>query len=117
MLGRCYLEPVRPGYQSVMPCNMLNLARPVIPVGGGYYHNHHPQTQIVVEPPVVASPNIYHNHHFVEHVQPVITQDIYYNHGHHKYVACEQKQSDQVINYEHGLCGPATTRPAMPLMV
>jgi len=134
MFGRCFARPPRPmcGAMPVPPmmptqvagCNMAQvmpvaapmpgLPRPVIPLGGGCQINQNPQTQVVVEPTLVAAPNIFHHHQNVQHIQPVVTQDVHHFHSHHKYVVQEQRKADEVLNHAHGLCGPATTRPAMP---
>lgn len=123
MFGRCFARP-RPmcnvAPMPMMPvqpssCGMnVGLPSPVIPMGGGCQVTQSPQPQVVVEPALVAAPNIFHHHRDVQHIQPVITQDVHYCHSHHKYVVQEQKRADEVINKAHGLCGPATTQPAMP---
>jgi len=79
------------------------LSRPVIPIGGDCQITQGPQ-QVVVEPAIVAAPNIFHHHQNVSHIQPVITQDIHNIHCHHKYVVQEQKKCDEVIKHAHGLC-------------
>ena len=121
MFGRCFARPrprpmcgmaPMPMMPTHTPCGMG--PGPVIPVGGGCQVTHSPQPQVVVEPALVAAPNIFHHHQDVQHIQPVITQDIHYCHSHHKYVVQEQRRADEVINRAHGLCGPASTRPAMP---
>jgi len=89
------------------------LPRPVIPIGGGCQVTQG-SPQVVVEPAIVAAPNIFHHHQSVQHIQPVITQDIHNIHCHHKYVVQEQKKGDEVVRHTHGLCGPPITRPAMP---
>ena len=124
MFGRCCARPrPRPmcGVPMPMmaphpsPCGMgAGMPGPVIPMGGGCQVTQSPQPQVVVEPALVAAPNVFHHHRDVQHIQPVITQDIHYCHSHHKYVVQEQRRADEVINKAHGLCGPATTRPAMP---
>ena len=93
---------------------MMQLETPVLPFGGGCHIEHCPQPEVVVEPAIVAAPNIFHHHKNVQHIQPVITQDIHNYHSHHQYVAQEQKQADEVVTHAHGLCGPATTQPAKP---
>jgi len=123
MFGRCFARP-RPMCGMTTPMPMMpmqpmqhtgcGLSRPVIPVGGGCQVTHSPQPRVVVEQAIVAAPNIFHHHQDVQHIQPVITQDVHYCHSHHKYVVQEQRRADEVINKAHGLCGPATTRPAMP---
>ena len=95
----CGMTPVAPG--------------PVIPVGGECAVTQEP-CEVVVEPALVAAPNIYHHHKNVQHIQPVITQDIHHYHSHHKYMVEEQKQCAEVVKHAHGLCGPAATRPAQP---
>jgi len=104
---------------STMPmgsvgCSMQGLQSPVIPMGGGCQITQSPHPQVVVEPAIVAAPNIFHHHQSVQHIQPVITQDIHNIHCHHKYVVQEQKKCDEVVKHAHGLCGPAVTQPAMP---
>jgi len=96
-----------------MPCHTPVMPGPVIPLGGAC------QTvqcapMVVTEPALVAAPNVFHHHQSVQHIQPVITQDIHHFHTHHKYVVQEQKQCDEVMKFNHGLCGPATTQPAQP---
>ena len=90
------------------------LERPIIPVGGACQVSHCPQTQVVVEPALLAAPNIFHHHQNIEHIQPVVTQDIHHYHTHHKYVVKEQKKADEILSHAHGLCGPAMTQPASP---
>jgi len=102
-----------PAMAPVAPMASAGLPRPLIPVGGGCQITHGPQ-QVVVEPALVAAPNIFHHHQSVQHIQPVITQDIHNIHCHHKYVVQEQKKCDEVVKHSHGLCGPAMTRPPMP---
>lgn len=92
----------------------MMLETPVLPFGGACHTNHNPQTEVVVEPAIVAAPNIFHHHKNVQHIQPVITQDIHNYHSHHQYVAQEQKQADEIVTHAHGLCGPAVTQPAKP---
>ena len=117
MFGRCLARP-RP--MPMMPAQhagcgtMHGLQRPVIPIGGGCQVTQSPHPQVVVEPAIMAAPNIFHHHQDVQHIQPVITQDVHFCHSHHNYVVQEQRRADEVINKSHGLCGPATTRPAMP---
>ena len=118
MFGRCCPRPrPRPMCMPHMPMHhhagACGLPRPVISVGGGCQITQGPQ-EVVVEPPVVAAPNIFHHHHSVAHIQPVITQDIHNIHCHHKYVVQEQKKCDEVLKHTHGLCGPPITRPATP---
>ena len=86
---------------------------PVIPMGGGCQITQG-AGEVVVEPALLAAPNIFHHHKSVKHIQPVITQDIHHYHSHHKYVVEEQKKCDEVLKHAHGLCGPATTQPAQP---
>ena len=125
MFGRCCLRPrPRPicagAVHAPMPMPMMPpvasacLERPIIPVGGACHVNHCPQTQVVVEPALLAAPNVFHHHQNVQHIQPVVTQDIHHYHTHHKYVVKEQKKADEILNHAHGLCGPAMTQPASP---
>lgn len=86
---------------------------PVIPIGGGCQVTQGP-CEVVVEPALVAAPNVFHHHKSVQHIQPVITQDIHHCHTHHKYFVEEQKTCDKVVKHAHGLCGPAMTQPAQP---
>jgi len=119
MFGRCYSRPrPRPCGGPVMPMPIApvggcELPSPVIPIGGACQTTHS-QPQVVVEPALVAAPNVFHHHQKVEHIQPVITQDIHHYHTHHNYVVQEQKKCDEVLKHNHGLCGPATTKPATP---
>ena len=122
MFGRCFARPrpmcgrphmpIQPTGMGMMPC--AGLPRPMIPMGGGCQITQNPQPQVVVEPPLTAAPNVFHHHQSVQHIQPVITQDIHHCHTHHKYVVQEQSCPDKVVNHSHGLCGPATTQPATP---
>ena len=123
MFGRCCPRP-RPycGRPMPMPRPMPMVAPvcpttlpmgPVIPVGGAC-QNIQMVPQVVVEPALMAAPNVFHHHQNVEHIQPVITQDIHHFHTHHNYVVQEQKQCDEVVKHAHGLCGPASTQPAVP---
>ena len=120
MFGRCFARPrpmpmcgmMQPPVMPQPACSGLPPG-PVIPIGGGCQVTQGPQ-QVVVEPAIMAAPNIFHHHQSVQHIQPVITQDIHNIHCHHKYVVQEQKKCDEVIKHTHGLCGPPTTRPAMP---
>ena len=120
MFGRCCFARPRPRPMCGMmpmpapvpPCSGLPPG-PVIPLGGDCQVTHGPQ-QVVVEPPVVAAPNVFHHHQSVQHIQPIITQDIHNIHCHDKYVVQEQKKCDEVIKHAHGLCGPPITRPATP---
>ena len=124
MFGRCFSRPRPMCGMAPMPAPMpampiqpagCGLPRPpVIPLGGGCQVTQSPQPRVVVEPAIVAAPNIFHHHQDVAHIQPVITQDVHYCHSHHKYIVQEQKRADEVINKAHGLCGPAMTRPATP---
>ena len=86
---------------------------PVIPVGGAC-QTFHAQPQVVVEPALVAAPNIFNHHQTIKHIQPVVTQDVHHYHVHHEYAVQEQKKCDEVLKHEHGLCGPASTQPAQP---
>jgi len=110
MFGRCFARP-RPMCGMMTPMPMMpmqhtgcELSRPVIPMGGGCQVTQCPQPRVVVEPAIVAAPNIFHHHQDVQHIQPVITQDVHYCHSHHKYVVQEQRRADEVINKAHGLC-------------
>ena len=122
MFGRCCPRPrpmcgVAPMPMPMMPVAPVAsacLARPIIPVGGGCQISHCPHTQVVMEPALVAAPNVFHHHQNVKHIQPVVTQDIHHYHSHHKYVVQEQKRPDEVCKHTHGLCGPAMTQPATP---
>jgi len=86
---------------------------PVIPLGGACQITHG-GAEVVVEPALLAAPNIFHHHKCVKHIQPVITQDVHHYHSHHKYVVEEQKKACEVVSHAHGLCGPPTTQPAQP---
>lgn len=44
------------------------------------------QTQVIVEPAVVSAPNIINHHRRVEHIVPVITENIHRNHTTHEFV-------------------------------
>ena len=121
MFGRCFARP-RPmwgmAHMPTMPihaagCDMTPRPRPVIPMGGGCQVTQGP-SEVVVEPALCAAPNIFHHHKCVQHIQPVITQDIHHIHCHHKYVVEEQRKCDEVVKHSHGLCGPAMTSPAAP---
>jgi len=126
MFGRCFSRPrprpmcgMMPPMQVMPPhptgCGMMHGGAGVtIPLGGGCQVTQSPQPQVVVEPTLVAAPNIFHHHQDVQHIQPVITQDIHYCHSHHNYVVQEQRKADEVVSKSYGLCGPATTRKAMP---
>jgi len=122
MFGRCRpcprpMMPVHPVARPVplmAPMAPTCLERPVIPMGGGCHVSHNPQPQVVVEPALLAAPNVFHHHQNVQHIQPVVTQDIHHYHTHHKYVVKEEKKADEILKYAHGLCGPAMTQPAMP---
>ena len=128
MFGRCCSRPrptcgrpmpiprpmpcgVMPMMAPVSPCGLP--PGPVIPVGGGC-QTIQMAPQVVVEPALMAAPNVFHHHQNVEHIQPVITQDIHHFHTHHNYVVQEQKQCDEVVKFNHGLCGAPTTQPASP---
>jgi len=108
MFGRCHQRP-RPFCATAMPHQV-----PVIPVGGACLVSKNPQPQVVVEPPVVAAPNVFHHHQNVQHIQPVITQDVHHYHTHHEYVVQEQKKADEVLNHAHGLCQKPVTQPPLP---
>ena len=123
MFSRCCLgarpRPVCGGAPiPVMPiqapiASAIGLERPVIPIGGNCAISHG-APQVVVEPAIVAAPNVFHHHQNVQHIQPVITQDVHHYHTHHKYVVQEQKKADEVLNHAHGLCGTPVTQPAQP---
>lgn len=111
--SRCFARP-RPvcgGLGAPVAPMAAGLQRPVIPLGGGCQVTQGPD-EIVVEPVLLAAPNVFHHHREVQHIQPVITQDVHHYHSHHKYVVEEQKKADEVVKHAHGLCGPATTQPA-----
>ena len=127
MLGRCCSRPrpmcgvspmptmpMHSAGMGMMPATNAGLPRPVIPIGGGCQITQNPHPQVVVEPPLIAAPNTFHHHQSVQHVQPVITQDVHHLHCHHKYVVQEQRQAAEVLKHTHGLCGPAMTQPATP---
>ena len=128
MFGRCCPRPrpcgrpmprpmcggMMPMMAPVMPtCPSTVAPGPVLPFGGAC-QTVQMAPQVVVEPALMAAPNVFHHHQKVEHIQPVITQDIHHIHTHHNYVVQEQKKCDEVVNHSHGLCGPATTQPAQP---
>ena len=121
MFGRCHQRPrpmcgIKPAIMPMMPVAPVApcLPRPIIPMGGACEILKNPHPKVVVEPAIVAAPNVFHHHQFVEHIQPVVTQDIHHYHSHHEYVVKEQKKADEVLNHVHGLCPPAVTTPAMP---
>ena len=115
---RCFSRP-RPMCGPQMPLMPHPIAPPplapgpVIPVGGACHVSHGPG-EVVIEPALLAAPNVFHHHKNVQHIQPVITQDVHHYHSHHKYVVKEEKKCDEVVKHAHGLCGPATTQPAKP---
>lgn len=117
---RCFARPHPMCEMGMAPMPMMHAHSmapvepgPVIPVGGGCQVTEGPY-EVVVEPALVAAPNVFHHHKSVKHIQQVVTQDIHHYHSHHKYVVEEQKQCDEVVKHAHGLCGPATTQPAQP---
>jgi hypothetical protein len=97
--------PVQPGYGGMS----VPVQSPVIPIGGQVQTIQGP-SEVVMEPALVAAPNVIHHHKCVEHIQPVITQDIHHCHTHHKYVVKEESKQKEIFNHAHGLCGPATTQ-------
>jgi len=118
MFGRCCPRP-RPCFGRPMPrpmCGIMPMVAPIMPVCpstlapgpvipvGGACQNTQMAPQVVVEPALCAAPNVFHHHQKVEHIQPVITQDIHHFHTHHNYVVQEQKKADEVVNHSHGLC-------------
>ncbi|MCL1990819.1 MAG: hypothetical protein FWG67_08025 [Defluviitaleaceae bacterium] len=107
-------QPMGHGMAPICPVEAAGVERPVIPLGGDCQVNQNPQTKVVVEPTLLAAPNVFHHHQNVQHIQPVVTQDIHHYHSHHNYVVQEQKKADEVLNHAHGLCGPAVTQPATP---
>ena len=119
MFGRCCFTRPRPmcgGAAPVMPrphCGGAGLPSQVIPLGGGCQTIHEP-CEVVVEPALMAAPNIFNHHKHVQHIQPVITQDIHNIHTHHNYVVQEERKAAEFVKHAHGLCGPAVTRPAQP---
>ena len=95
-------------------CHMPLPAGPVLPFGGGCEQLHNPHTQVVVEPTMVAAPNVFHHHQNVEHIVPVLTQDIHHFHNHHSYAVKHEHKPDEVLTHNHGLCGPPSLPAAMP---
>ena len=107
----CFARPRPMPHCGMMPAPLP--PGPILPFGGGCHVTKGP-AEVVVEPSVLAAPNVFHHHKHVDHIVPVVTQDVHHYHAHHNYTVKEQKQAAEVLTHNHGLCGPAVARPAEP---
>lgn len=64
------------------------------------------QAEVRVEPAVVTAPNIFNHHRRVEHIVPVITEDIHRFHNHHQFVARPEPRIRQTFDSDISIGRP-----------
>lgn len=71
------------------------------------------QREVVIEPAVMTAPNIINHHRRVEHIIPVITEDIHRFHNHVQFVVRPEPRMRQTFDSDVTIGRPL---PAQPLM-
>ena len=56
------------------------------------------EPQICIEPAMTTAPNIINHHRRIEHIVPVITEDIHRHHAHHEFVARPEHRVRQTFD-------------------
>ena len=74
-----------------------------------------PQVEVIVEPTVLTTPNVIDHHRRIEHIVPVITEDIHQYHDHHEFVARPEHRVRQTFDSDVRVGPPLMTQP-MPQM-
>jgi len=67
-------------------------------VGGRCQDVFDSQTEVIIEQPVMTAPNIINHHRRVEHIVPVITENIHRNHTHHEFVVRPEPRMSQTFD-------------------
>ncbi|MCL1989378.1 MAG: hypothetical protein FWG67_00660 [Defluviitaleaceae bacterium] len=75
------------------------------------------QSEVIIEPAVVTAPNVFNHHRRIEHIVPVITEDIHRHHAHHQFVARPEPRMRQTFDSDVsvGRPLPAQTFTQMPV--
>jgi len=68
------------------------------------------QVEVVIEPAMVTAPNIINHHRRVEHIVPVITEDIHQHHTHHEFVARPEQRIRQTFDADVRVGPPLMTQ-------
>jgi len=71
------------------------------------------QTEVIIEPAVVTEPNIINHHRRIEHIVPVITEDIHRHHNHHQFVARPEPRMRQTFDADFTVGRPLPAQPFM----
>ena len=64
------------------------------------------QAEVIIEPAVVTAPNVFNHHRRVEHIVPVITEDIHRHHQHHEFVARPEPRMRQTFDSDISIGRP-----------
>jgi len=64
------------------------------------------QVEVIVEQAVVTAPNIVNHHRRIEHIVPVITEDIHRHHNHHQFVARPEPRMRQTFDSDISIGRP-----------
>ena len=73
------------------------------------------QVEVVIEPAMVTAPNIINHHRRVEHIVPVITEDIHQHHTHHEFVARPEQRIRQTFDADVRVGPPLMTQQVAPV--
>lgn len=68
------------------------------------------QAEVVVEPAMVTAPNIINHHRRIEHIVPVITENIHQHHAHHEFVARPESRFRQTFDANVSVGQPLMTQ-------
>lgn len=72
------------------------------------------QTEVIIEPAITTAPNIINHHRRIEHIIPVVTENIQRNHAHHQFVVRPEPRFRQTFDSDFTVGRPLPPQQFMP---
>ena len=82
-------------------------------VGGRCQDLFDSQVDVIVEPAMITAPNIINHHKRIEHIVPIITEEIHQHHNHHEFVARPESRMRQTFDADFTAGQPLPPLPVL----